>query len=114
MLNQRLAEQGVTQSQIDLLKVQITALENELKANPNDQLLQSQLDELKSQDLAGKIASLELELSGAKQQLANVQAGDKNVIAVVENQEQFKQPNAFKRFINRVVAWIKNPFGLLG
>jgi len=114
LLNQRLAEQGVTQSQIDLLKVQITALENELKANPNDQLLQSQLDELKSQDLAGKIASLELELSGAKQQLANVQAGDKNVIAVVENQEQFKQPNAFKRFINRVVAWIKNPFGLLG
>jgi len=110
LLNQRLAEQGVTQSQIDSLKTQITALENELKSDPNNQLIQSQLDELKSQDLAGKIASLELELEGTKQQLADVQAGDKTVVNVIEANEAIKEPNAVKKLWNRLIAFIKNLF----
>src|SRR3990167_6226218 len=90
-LQAQLEQQGITQHEIDLLKVQIAILENELKTDPNNQLLQNQLDELKSQDLAGKIASLQSELDGAKQQLADVQAGDKTVVNVIEANEKIQE-----------------------
>jgi len=109
-LQTQLEQQGITQREIDLLKVQIAILENELKSDPNNQLLQNQLDELKSQDLAGKIANLQLELDGAKQQLADVQAGDKTVVNVIEANEKIREPNIIKSFINRIIAWIKNLF----
>ena len=106
----QLEQQGITQHEIDLLKVQIAILENELKTDPNNQLLQNQLDELKSQDLAGKIASLQSELDGAKQQLADVQAGDKTVVNVIEANEKIQEPNIIKRFFNRLIAWMQNLF----
>ena len=106
----QLEQQGITQHEIDLLKVQIAILENELKTDPNNQLLQNQLDELKSQDLAGKIASLQSELDGAKQQLADVQAGDKTVVNVIEDNEKIQEPNIIKRFFNRLIAWMQNLF----
>jgi len=109
-LQAQLEQQGITQHEIDLLKVQIAILENELKTDPNNQLLQNQLDELKSQDLAGKIASLQSELDGAKQQLADVQAGDKTVVNVIEANEKIQEPNIIKRFFNRLIAWMQNLF----
>ena len=61
--------------------------------------------------LSQRIAQLEAELKGTKSTLADVQAKDRNVINVIEAQEQFERPNFIKEFFNKIVAWIK---GLLG
>ena len=56
------------------------------------------------------MAALQAELKTTKDTLAAVQAGDNNVIAVIESQEQFQQPSSFQSFINRIVAFIKSIF----
>ena len=60
--------------------------------------------------LEQKIALLESELKTAKSTLADVQAGDKNVINTITQQEQFEKPSTIKNFFNRIIAWIKGLF----
>lgn len=78
------------QEQIELLQQQ----------NSDTQSLQAQLEELQS------------ELAATNQQIANVQANDKNVIASIEHDEQFREPGKAKSLFNRIIAFIKGLFGL--
>lgn len=57
-----------------------------------------------------RIIALEEELKITKGILADVQAGDKNVIVVVEADEKFDQPGFFKTIWNKIIAFFKNLF----
>lgn len=57
-----------------------------------------------------QITAIQQELELAKKTLADVQAGDRNVIAVVEAQEQFKPSGSISNFFNKIIAWIKGLF----
>ena len=115
LLNQQLQsgasqQQTTLQDEINKLQSQVTIttseqqkflLEQEVQRLRNEQLLTS------SQD---RIFALEAQLKDTKSILADVQAEDKNVIAVVQQQEQFQRPNKLKEFWNKVWVWIKNLF----
>ena len=61
-------------------------------------------------ELLNKVNALEQELQATKNILADVQTKDRAVINTIESQEQFERPNAFKEFLNKIIAWIKNLF----
>lgn len=114
-LKEQLAQQGISTSQITLLQQQISQLEAQLATATDKTAIQAQIDALKAQqstspDINDRLSALEAELKLTKQQLADVQVGDKTVVNVIEHNEAIQKPNIIKGFFNRLFAWIKNLF----
>ena len=112
---QQLAQQGISQTQVSSLQQQITQLESQLATATDKTSIQYQIDLLRTQQLQSssvqdQISALQSELKETKAVLADVQAGDKNVINTIEAQEQFKKPNFIKELWNKIIAWIKGLF----
>ena len=74
------------------------------------ELQEQQASALQQQELVDKINALEVELKITNQRLADVQAGDKDVIAVVEADAKLKEHNIIKSLWNRIIALFKNLF----
>lgn len=115
-LQKQLAQQGISSSQITLLEQKIRELESQLSSASDKTLIQQQIDALRSQQmLSGNVQehinALQSELRETKKILADVQAGDNNVINVIERQEEFKQSNFINNFFNKIIAWISNLLG---
>lgn len=52
--------------------------------------------------------ALQAELDEAEARLADIEAKDKNVVAVIEGDEAFEKPSYFKNLINRLTSWLGN------
>ena len=77
-------------------------LEEEQQAKLDGLLQQIRILESKQQDTT----KLQEELDTTKSILADIQAKDSNVIAVVEGNEQFNTPTTLKTIWNKLIAWI--------
>jgi len=113
-LKQQLAQQQTTE-QITSLQQQIQQLEADLVTASDKTAIQSQIDNLRQQqldsgNLQDQLSALQAELRETKAVLADVQAKDKNVINTIDAQEQFKKPNFIKELWNNFIARIKNIF----
>lgn len=93
-----LAKQASLEQENDELEEQLRQLQD-LQASDNE-----------INELLDRILSLEEELKQTNQRLEDVQAGDSNVIGVIEAQEQFEEPRFFKKIWNKIVAFFKNLF----
>ena len=114
-LKQQLTQQGISSSQVTSLQQQITQLEIQLATASDKTTIQSQIDalraqQLKSGSLQDQLNALQAELKETKSVLADVQAKDRNVINVIEAQEQFKKPSFIKEFFNKIISFIKGLF----
>jgi hypothetical protein len=96
--NEKLARiEEEQQSKVDELNAQIEELK-QMQASQNTAQLVAQID------------SLQKELSETNKILADVQARDPNVIAVVQNNEQFEKPNLLAQLWNIIRAFFRKIF----
>ena len=109
VLNNEEALQESYDEKLARITMELQAKNDGLAADIN--LLRQQLTQQQGDaTILNKIALLEAELKETKAILANAQANDKSIVAVVEAQEQFNKPNFIKEFFNKIIAWIMGIF----